>query len=221
MLPHKATLQTKCHCQSQGNLCQRPKDQPAASRSVRTPTAPISPAPRAGWRRVRVSSPISIKGISQLRVNIEAPCAAPPEARLPPQPEPNGTELPCCQLRPYLISASASCTKTAAATVVAWRGGRAPPRPRTQSPALSPVACPLHVLRRVLYVLVLHVLVLHVSFKGSAGGGTRVLGVGSKAALAADRAFSGVGLASRSPRAAAYLFLCPLNGCVGGGRPRV
>ena len=34
------------------------------------------------------------------------------------------------------------------------------------------------------------------------GGGALVLGVGSKAALAADRASSGVGLASGSPRAA-------------------
>ena len=40
-----------------------------------------------------------------------------------------------------------------------------------------------------------------------------MLGVGSKAALAADRTSSGVELASGSPRAAAYLF-CPLNGCV-------
>ena len=49
--------------------------------------------------------------------------------------------------------------------------------------------------------------------RASAGDGTRVLGVGSKAALAADRTSSRVGLASGSPRAAAFLF-CPLKGCV-------
>ena len=48
--------------------------------------------------------------------------------------------------------------------------------------------------------------------KAGFGGGMRVLGVGSKAALAADRTSSGVGLASGSPRAAAYLFF--LKGCV-------
>ena len=37
----------------------------------------------------------------------------------------------------------------------------------------------------------------------------RVLGVGSKAALAADLTSSGVGLASGSLRAAAYLFFLP------------
>jgi len=43
--------------------------------------------------------------------------------------------------------------------------------------------------------------------KGRRGGRHAcVLGVGSKAALAADRTSSGVGLASGSPRAAAYLF---------------
>jgi len=36
-----------------------------------------------------------------------------------------------------------------------------------------------------------------------------VLGVGSKAALATDRTSSGVGLASWSPRAEAYLFFVP------------
>ena len=46
--------------------------------------------------------------------------------------------------------------------------------------------------------------------RAGVGGGTCVLGVGSKAALAADRTSSGVGLASGSPRAAAYLgFLFP------------
>jgi len=45
--------------------------------------------------------------------------------------------------------------------------------------------------------------------RASAGGGTRVLGVGSKAALAANRTSSGVGLASGSPRATEYLFLHP------------
>jgi len=54
----------------------------------------------------------------------------------------------------------------------------------------------------VLHVLVLHVF-LHVSPKGKRGGGTLLLGVDSKAALAADRTSSGVGLASGSPRAAA------------------
>ena len=42
--------------------------------------------------------------------------------------------------------------------------------------------------------------------RGGVGGGTRELSVGSKAALAADRTSSGVGLASGSPRTAAYLY---------------
>jgi len=45
--------------------------------------------------------------------------------------------------------------------------------------------------------------------RAGVGGGTRVLGVGSKAALAADRTSSGVGLVFGSPRAPAYLFLPP------------
>jgi len=43
-----------------------------------------------------------------------------------------------------------------------------------------------------------------------------VLGVGSKAALAADRTFSGVGLASGSPHATEYLFFAPWNVALGG-----
>ena len=80
-----------------------------------------------------------------------------------------------------------------------------------------------HVLRQVLrHVLrrVLHVLVIYVLLKGKRGDGTRVLGVGSKAALAADRTSSRVGLASRSPRAAAYVASSSnssLGGVEGGG----
>ena len=50
-----------------------------------------------------------------------------------PQPEPNATELP---------SFSMSCAKTAAAAVVARRGGHAPPGPRRSIPAQRPVARP-------------------------------------------------------------------------------
>jgi len=42
-------------------------------------------------------------------------------------------------MRPHL---SASCTKTAAAAVVAWRGGRAPPGPRRPSPPQRPLQRP-------------------------------------------------------------------------------
>jgi len=68
-------------------------------------------------------------------IDIEALCAAPPEA-LAHSPSQNGA----AQLRPHL---SASCTKTAAAAaVVAWRGGRAPPGPRRPGPAPRPVVHP-------------------------------------------------------------------------------
>jgi len=55
-----------------------------------------------------------------------------------------------------------------------------------------------HVLRRVL-----HVLIFHVSPKGSEGGGKRVLGVNSKAALATSRLLSGVG-GRRAPQQIAF-----------------
>jgi len=69
-------------------------------------------------------------------MNIEALCAAPPEA-LAHSP----SLMPLsCPVAPHL---SASCTKTAAAAaVVAWRGGRAPPGPRKTSPAPRPVSRP-------------------------------------------------------------------------------
>ena len=48
--------------------------------------------------------------------------------------------------------------------------------------------------------------------RASVVGGTRVLGVGSKGALAADRTSLGVGLSSGSPRAAAHLFAPSCHG---------
>ena len=73
---------------------------------------------------------------------------------------------PACLVAPYR---SVSCTKTAAAAVVARRGRRAPPGPRSPSPAPRSVTRPPQrppQLRRVLGVLV-----LHVSPRKSAGGG--------------------------------------------------
>ena len=74
---------------------------------------------------------------------------------------------------------NASCAKTAAAAVVAWRGGRAPPlvpEGQVQRHVLWYVPRSnflRHILRRVL-----HVHVFHMSPKGSAGGGMRMFGVG-------------------------------------------
>ena len=53
-------------------------------------------------------------------------------------------------------------------------------------------------------VVVVVVVVAVVVVRVSTTGGTRVLGVGSKAALAADRTSSGVGLSPGSPRAGAF-----------------
>ena len=120
-----------------------------------------------------------------MHINIEAPCAAHPEAAAH-SPSQNSTEL--AQLRP---PSQRELRKDGGGDggELVWRGlargGRAPSGPRSPKAKSCATSCS-HVLRNALrsilrHVLrrVLHVLVLHVSPKGSVGGGMRMLGVGS------------------------------------------
>jgi len=68
-------------------------------------------------------------------INIEALCAAPPEASAH---SPSQMPLSC----PVAPPSQREMHKDRAAAVVAWRGGRAPPGPRSPSPAPRPVARP-------------------------------------------------------------------------------
>ena len=68
-------------------------------------------------------------------INIEALCAAPPEASAH---SPSQMPLSC----PVAPPSQCKLHKDRGAAAVAWRGGRAPPGPRSPSPAPRPVARP-------------------------------------------------------------------------------
>jgi len=84
-----------------------------------------------------------------LYINIEALCAAPPEA-LPPQPEPNATELPSSALGPRNTSPrrrvvdlqAAAPSPTPTRRTPRRAEDRAPPRPRPPARALAHLRTP-------------------------------------------------------------------------------
>ena len=136
-------------------------------------------------------------------------CAAPPEA---PTHSPSQTPLSCPAAPPSQRELHKDGGGGGGGGVARRRRARAARAPKAKSCATScgtssetPPATPCAAFYKCPSVTCSS---FTCHLRAGVGGGARVLGVGSKAAMAADRTSPGVGLASGSPRAAACLF-CP------------
>jgi len=178
------------------------------------PPPPSKPSPHLSFPRrtpLLLEVPLPLAPCVVAPVGAAAPAAVDehrgalrgnPESACPQQPEPNATELPSCAP----ISASRELRKDCGGGGgdVARRA-RAARAPEAKSCNKSfRTSCDTSPATSCAASFTCSSFTCHL--RGSVGGGMRVLGLGLKAALAADRTSSGFGLASGSPRAAAYRF---------------